>query len=276
MTASSLAPAIALHESRGARRRRRIYRALRAGAIVVAVVGVVSASLRTYVVASIRATPAPRRLELSAYDERALTALVAVSRLDTASDEYARIRGKIVGLSDKYVEHSWKTYAHMIPGILLLMLAPLQFNASLRRRRPRLHRWTGRFLLVMVLFSGGTAIYFGVVNPGIHPTIERPSLAMFSGLFLFAAARAFYAIRVRDIATHREWMIRMLAMALGIGTVRLVSIPVAFLSRARWESNFMFSMWLGWIITLAAAEFWIRHTRPAVARQAVPVQVTAT
>lgn len=261
-------------ESTDARRRRRIGRLLRVAMITVAVVAVASAIIRTVIVATVISQPAGQRPELSSYDERALSFLVVLTGLDPSSAEYARTREGMVRMSDRYIDNPRQTFAHMVPGILILLLAPFQFNESLRRRYRTVHRWTGRLILVMVLISGWTAIYFGVINPG-SPVLERPTVAIFSALFLFAAARALYAIRVRDVAAHREWMIRMLAMAVGIGTVRVVSLAVAFVVRAQWEINFVISMWLGWAITLAAAEFWIRHTRPAVARAHAPVLVRA-
>ena len=235
--------------------------------IAVACVGLISAVIRTLLVAGMISTPPAHRPELAPYDEKALAVLVWLSRANPAF-EYASMREGVIGTSSKYVEHSRHTFAHMVPGILILVLAPFQFNAGLRQRNRRLHRWTGRFMLVMVLFSAWTAIYFGVINPGTA-ALERPTIAIFGALFLFAAARALYAIRIRDIPTHREWMIRMIAMAIGIGTVRVLSIPVAFLIHVPWETNFVLSMWLGWFVTLAAAEYWIRHTRAAIPRTSV-------
>jgi len=86
------------------------------------------------------------------------------------------------------------------------------------------------------------------------------------GLFL-ALARAVAAIRAGRVAAHREWMIRAFAVALGISTVRLVAaaldlvvspygVPLAPL--------FVASLWIGWGVTVAAAELWIRYTRRLV------------
>ena len=42
------------------------------------------------------------------------------------------------------------------------------------------------------------------------------------GLFLAAAARGYIAIRRHQVARHREWMIRLVALALAISTVRIL------------------------------------------------------
>jgi hypothetical protein len=94
---------------------------------------------------------------------------------------------------------------------------------------------------------------------------EAAAIALFGGLFLLALARGFVAIRRRDLATHREWMIRAFAIALGISTVRLLgavfdlALTPAGVSPA---GVFLVSIWLGWLVTLGAAELWIRRTRP--------------
>ena len=241
------------------------HRAFRAAAIFAAVVGIVAAIARTIIVAQLASTPAGRRPELSAYDARALSVLVRVSQLTPGSPEYVNSQRQVVRISNKYVEHARFTYAHMIAGILILVLAPFQFNRGLRNRHRRLHRWTGRAILTLVLVSAISAIFFGVFDAKAPP-LERPTIALFGSLFLFAAARAFVAIRMRDIVRHREWMIRMLGMAIAIGTMRIVSIGVAFLVRASWNTQFVLSMWVGWLISVIAAELWIRHTRPVPIR----------
>lgn len=240
----------------------RTHRAFRVAVISAAAVGIVAAVIRIVIVATILATPAERRPELSAYDARALDMLFRMSNLVPGSPDYVRTHDEVVRMSAKYVAHSRYTFTHMATGILILVLAPFQFNRELRNRHRRLHRWTGRCILVLVLLSSVSAIFFGVFDPKA-PALERPTIAIFSALFLVAATRAFTAIRVRDIARHREWMIRMIAMAVGIGTVRIVSLPVVLLRGGSWDTNLVLSMWIGWLLSIVAAEVWIRHTRPA-------------
>lgn len=240
----------------------RVHRAFRIAVISAAVVGIVAAVIRIVIVATMLSIPAERRPELSAYDALALDLLYQMSNMVPGSPDHVRTHDEVVRMSAKYVAHPRFTYTHMVTGILLLVLAPFQFNRELRNRHRRLHRWTGRFILVLVLLSSASAIFFGVLDPGA-PALERPSIAIFSAFFLIAATRAFTAIRVRDIARHREWMIRMIAIAVGIGTVRIVSFPVVLLHGGAGDTNLLISMWIGWLLSIGAAEVWIRHTRPA-------------
>src|SRR5262245_9555143 len=86
----------------------------------------------------------------------------------------------------------------------------------------------------------------------------------FGLLFLVALVRAFTCIRRRDVALHREWMIRALSLGLAVATVR--PIVGAFFATQRFKGLtppefFGIAFWLGFTMHLIAAEAWINHTR---------------
>lgn len=171
--------------------------------------------------------------------------------------ELARVDGR-------FASHPFLILMHVIPGGIFLLLAPLQFSASIRTRHIRFHRWSGRILLPAALVSVVASLYFGVLIPYGGPG-EAAAIALFGGLFLFAMIRAFVAIRRGQVARHREWMIRVFAIAIAISTVRVVaSILDLALTPAgvRPPELFVLAVWTGWVITVGAAELWIRHTRP--------------
>ncbi len=62
-------------------------------------------------------------------------------------------------------------------------------------------------------------------------------------------------------------MIRTVAAAVGISSVRLVILPIDIAltpAGVGIQSVFLISIWVGWGLTLTAAEWWIRRTRPIV------------
>lgn len=108
-----------------------------------------------------------------------------------------------------------------------------------------------------------SALFFGLLMPYGGPG-EAIATALFGGLFLAAISRAFIAIRRHPVARHREWMIRAFAIAIGISTVRVVgAVFDVTLTPAgiRPPEIFVLSIWVGWAITLGAAEAWVRCTR---------------
>ncbi|MDP2285445.1 MAG: DUF2306 domain-containing protein, partial [Pseudohongiella sp.] len=121
----------------------------------------------------------------------------------------------------RYVEMPMLTLAHVIPGFLFMLLGPLQFISSLRKRFPKVHRVSGYvYLLSAVLVALGAA-YIGFVLPIWGWTLNQWVSLLSSVLMLYFLYRAFGYIRVRDIRLHREFMIRGFAVGLSISTLRL-------------------------------------------------------
>ena len=109
-----------------------------------------------------------------------------------------------------------------------------------------------------------TGLFFGVLLP-YGGAGEATAIALFGGLFVLAAGKALVAIRRRQVARHREWMIRAFAIALAVSTVRIVGPTLDLMltpAGLRLPEIFVLSLWTGWTITVGAAELWIRYTRP--------------
>jgi uncharacterized membrane protein len=175
----------------------------------------------------------------------------------------------------RYASHPVATILHVLPGGILLILAPLQFSSWIRSRHIRFHRWSGRFLMLAALVTTAAGLYFGLRMP-YGGAGEVTAIAFFGGLFLFAVGRAFVAIRTGRVALHREWMIRAFAIAIGVSTVRVAGalLDVALTpSGTRPADVFALSLWIGWGATLAAGEVWIRYTRKESRWPAAPAIV---
>jgi len=159
-----------------------------------------------------------------------------------------------------FAAHAGLAWAHILLGGLVLALAPFQFIPLVRRRYLRFHRWSGRLLLAAALPAGLSGMLLQALSP--YGGILAGSAIAFAGvLFLTAAFRAYRAIRRGDVIEHREWMIRMLAVGLGVGTVRLVAIPLILLTGRRPLELIGIAFWLGFAIPIVAGELWIRSTR---------------
>jgi uncharacterized membrane protein len=164
----------------------------------------------------------------------------------------------------RFAAHPVLTLLHVLPGGIFLVLAPFQFSSRIRSRHIRFHRWSGRALILAGLLAASTGLYFGILMP-YGGLAESAIIVLVAGLFLTAVARAFVAIRKHQVARHREWMIRAFAVAIGVSTVRIVAglYDMALApAGVRPAEIFVLSLWTGWVLTLGAAELWIRYTRP--------------
>jgi uncharacterized membrane protein len=189
------------------------------------------------------------------------------------TDPFALQRpAELAKVDGKFAAHPFITLWHVLPGGLFLMFAPLQFATWIRTRHIRVHRWSGRLLLPAVLVSALPGLYFGILIPYGGPG-EAVAIAVFGGLLLVAILRGFQAIRRREVDRHREWMIRVFAIAIAISTVRIVAVVLDLaLTPVGWRPPDIFelSIWTGWVLTLGAAELWIRYTRAGRTGLVVP------
>jgi hypothetical protein len=192
------------------------------------------------------------------------SAFEALGIVDPAS---AARRAELLQIVDsRYAENREMTYAHVLLGAVYLVFGLLQFSGTLRRRYVAYHRWAGRVLLVLAVVMVGAGMYFGLLMP-FAGWGERFVIAVVGGLFLFALARGYLAIRARDRETHRAWMMRAFALALGVTTVRLAAAvldPVMTPMGVAPATLFVLTLWIGWGTTLIATEWWLAHTRRAM------------
>jgi uncharacterized membrane protein len=164
-----------------------------------------------------------------------------------------------------FARHPLLTMVHITPGLLFVVLAPLQFVRRLRNRKPKLHRWLGRVVLVCGMIIGGTAL---VMSPqmAIGGANETAATMLFAIVFLFSLTKAFLHIRRGRVALHREWMIRAFAIGLAVATIRPI-VGVFFatsrLTHLTPHDFFGTAFWLGFTIQLMVAEIWINYTRAA-------------
>jgi hypothetical protein len=220
--------------------------------VVLAAVGIASGLARGFFVQDLVARVDPHR-----------TRAFAIARIH---DPFADNRHELVQQVDgRFAANPSRTRLHVLTGAVFLLFAPLQLSRRIRVRWPDYHRWSGRLLVVMALVSAIPGFYFGLAVP-FAGNGERVPIALFGALFVFAIVRAWVAIRRKNVLLHREWMIRAVALALAVSTVRLLALMLDALLTPRAFSPhaiFVLSLWAGWGLTLGAAELWLRHTRRA-------------
>lgn len=145
------------------------------------------------------------------------------------------------------------TYAHLIAGPLALLLAPFQLWRGLRARFPALHRWMGRTYGLSILIAGA-----GTLAMLPHFTGHSFALVGFAVLaVLWVAFTVLGIVRARagDLAAHRRWMLRSVALTFAAVTLRII---MPFLMMAGWslEETYLVTAWASWLINLAVLEVW--------------------
>lgn len=109
----------------------------------------------------------------------------------------------------KYRELMPSMSSHALLGGLLVMLGIFQFVPSFRRKRPKLHRVTGTFLLVCMTAVCVSGIHFLSVTT---PTQNFSGQAFYFTLFAVAVmslgliSQAVLAVVAKDFRSHMVWI----------------------------------------------------------------------
>ena len=148
---------------------------------------------------------------------------------------------------------------HIVGATFYALAGAFQFSASFRRRRPGWHRTAGRVLIGAGLAVAGSALwmtlfYSGAPGGNLLWTVRLLVASTMAG----AIVLGFAAIRRRDIAAHRAWMIRAYALALGAGT-QTVTQGVGQAVFGTGELSTALSISAGWVVNAAVAEWIIRR-----------------
>jgi peptidoglycan biosynthesis protein MviN/MurJ (putative lipid II flippase) len=156
--------------------------------------------------------------------------------------------------------------SHIVGALAYTLLGAVQFSPAIRRRWPAWHRIAGRLALVGAALVVGSALWLTAAYA--TPTIGGLVLAAFrlavASAMAASIALGLGAILRREIARHREWMIRAYALGLGAATQMLVFMVAEMLSGgAPNELNRALLMGLAWGINLMVAEWNIRRGRVA-------------
>ena len=69
------------------------------------------------------------------------------------------------GANEGFEEFPGMTNLHVVPGLVYLALAPVQFLKPVRRRYPDFHRWSGRLLVLIGIVLGAAALFLSTVIP---------------------------------------------------------------------------------------------------------------
>src|SRR6202047_4167714 len=130
------------------------------------------------------------------------------------------VAGHFGWLDDLFVHYPVLTLIHIVPVLLFILLGPLQFSSPIRARHLHWHRWSGRVFVACGLVIGISALAMSFGMPAIGGVNQAAATTLFGTFFLFALCKAFWHIRRREVALHREWMIQAFSVGLAVATIR--------------------------------------------------------
>ena len=175
------------------------------------------------------------------------------------------VAAQFAALDDLFAHYPILTLVHIVPGLLFMVLGPLQFVPTIRARHLRWHRFSGRIFVICGVVIGLSALAMSFAMPSIGGFNQAAATTLFATFFLIALCKAFWHIRRREIALHREWMIRAFSVGLAVATIRPIIgmfFATSCFSGLTPHEFFGVAFWIGFVLHLIAAETWIYSTQP--------------
>lgn len=162
--------------------------------------------------------------------------------------------------------HAVGIYTHVSASLVALALGPFQFSSRLRQQNTALHRWSGRlYISIGVLVGGASGLYMAQFAFGGN--VARIGFSLLALSWLFTGLMAYLAIRRRDIANHRRWMVRNFALTFAAVTLRIY-LGLSAAAGFTFESSYPVIAWLCWVPNLIVAEWFFNTPRDRVTSRA--------
>lgn len=112
--------------------------------------------------------------------------------------------------------------AHLLLAVVIVLAGALQLVPWLRRAVPVVHRVSGRaYLLAATVLALGGLFLVWVRGGAAGDLSQHLAISVNALLVLGCAAQAWRAARVRDLARHRRWALRLFVSASGVWFFRV-------------------------------------------------------
>jgi uncharacterized membrane protein (DUF2068 family) len=116
------------------------------------------------------------------------------------------------------------------------------------------------YLGVGVLVGGVAGLFMSFHAFG--GLLSRLGFGLLAIAWLATGILAYRAIRARDVAAHRRWMIRNFSLTFAAVTLRIY-LPSSIISGIDFEVAYPVIAWLCWVPNLLLAEFLFNKTHKA-------------
>jgi uncharacterized membrane protein len=151
-------------------------------------------------------------------------------------------------------------FLHFAGSGIALTCGALQFSQRLRARAPAVHRWIGRVYVSAVLGGGSAGLVMATASSG--GIAARIGFGLLAVLWLSSTARAYVAIRQRDIRTHRTWMFRSFGLTFAAVTLRIY-LPLSQIAGIPFDVAYPVIAWVSWVPNLLLANLLQREASVA-------------
>lgn len=158
----------------------------------------------------------------------------------------------------------WKVafYMHVFSIIFALLAGFTQFSNIILKEHRQLHRLMGKIYVydILIVNFPATMIMAIYANGGL-PT--KTAFVILDCLWFWFTLQAIIAIKNKNIARHKQYMIRSYALTVSAVTLRLWKIIIGGFIHIDPLTLYQVDAWMGFVPNLLFAEWLIRRKVPA-------------
>jgi len=150
--------------------------------------------------------------------------------------------------------HAVLTWVHISVALAFVIMLPFLFRVSTAKSDT-----LEKAFFILGTTTGATA--YGMSRYAVGGWLERSAVLVFNTLFLVSLAKAYAMRRAGNTEKQRVWMIRAVAVLLGIASTR--PVMAAFFATQRLshltpDKFFGIAFWIGFSINTVVIELWLR------------------
>ncbi|HEX7341454.1 MAG TPA: DUF2306 domain-containing protein [Rhodanobacteraceae bacterium] len=150
--------------------------------------------------------------------------------------------------------------AHLFGGGLALLLVPWQLSPHVRRCWPRLHR-LGGWLSATAILVGAIGAFSLATRTTLGGAASGWGFTLLAMAWLLCIGLGIQSILAGDIASHRRWMVRCVALTTSSLTLRLM-LAIGFVLHLPAVPVYITAAWTCWPLNLAVGEYLLKRVRP--------------
>ncbi|HEV7218947.1 MAG: DUF2306 domain-containing protein [Terriglobales bacterium] len=161
---------------------------------------------------------------------------------------------QLAALDAVFASHATLTLLHILTALAFVLVSPFVVF-----RRFANAVWPERLIYPLGAVVGFTAYAMSVYSIG--GWVERSAVLFFNSLFLYSLFRSYSHLQHSQQLQKRRWMLRAIAILLGIATTRPVMgifFATSRLTHLAPSQFFGIAFWIGFSINTFLVEFWLR------------------
>jgi len=151
-------------------------------------------------------------------------------------------------------------YAHVTFAILALPAGFTQFNSTILRTYPRLHRAFGYVYAGAILIVAAPSGFLIAMQANGGP-VAQIAFTLLAIFWFYVTLQAVLKAKTGDFKAHKNFMIRSFALTCSALTLRYWKLVLVYFFHPYPMDLYQLVAWLGWIPNLLIAEWIINRNK---------------